>query len=446
MSRRDPVRRDVLVDAVWWQSGMHRLCWHALEDAERLAAVVRMLLGQDGPEPDVLAVARDSIEAVRAMLSPDRRQRWSQLRALWHQHGPDTVAPDQRVGIPNPLWDRLLTRVGASQRAKRIRLDAGGRSFPRGVCAGAYHEWWGWPDAVGAAYDDRLWAWGIVQTSARANTDLTALSPRLAWRSDGARWYVHPLLASTVAAARDLDAPPRLEDGPGYLLACIVDGIAELLGQDVYTGRDLAVLWGTMLLPLLALTTERAHAPALQDEDCEPDYMQMLPFYMLHPRVQSAIVVLDHLCTLLVAGDDATLHMLLADIGRIDADICLPAQCIEEHTYALIEDIATSALRRRATMRWNSGFGFKLFRNLLREVLSRKPSQFSRCWDQAVHGEPTEAAASEQSPAGNLAHRLREALGTALWYPGRPPYPGGPAAQQIVDLVWLRWTDRDFLV
>lgn len=439
----------------WWQPLEQRLQWRDVEDPAALGAAIRALLEDVGPEPHALAVPRTGIETLSAGLALERRERYAQLHALWALHGPASIAPDRRVAIPTRLWDRLLARLGVDARAVKYSwIDGEERRYPGGVSNGAWTEWWSAVDAPGATFDGHLWAWGVVQEAERPEIEpsIAALTPRVAWRSDGERWLAHPLLERAVAEGSRPGARPRLEDGPGYLLACIVDAIAEMIAQRSYTGRDLAVLWGTMLLPLLAPSVEAPrHATVRRPHDSageEPDYMQMLPFYLLHPRIQAAVIAIDQLCTLQLAEDFDALLEVLDHVDRAAAEEPAPGGTSPATaTQALIRDLARRALHRRANVQWDSGFGFKLFRSLLRDVIDVPPAipatRWAQRWDRAVHGQMDPG--TEQHSAGSLGHRLREALGTALWFPGRPPYPGGPVAQQIIDLVWLRWTDNNFL-
>jgi hypothetical protein len=261
---------------------------------------------------------------------------------------------------------------------------------------------------------------------------------------------VHPLLAR-VADERGAHAGrPRFEDGPGFLLACVLDALAELMPVSAFTPRDLAVLWGSLLLPLLA--PSRLLPPG-DDHDgvgsndaalAEPDYMQTVAFYLLHPRSQRLIVVLDQLCTLLVAGDTDTLAEILQLLDR-------EPHPVEVGVRRLVADMVSGAHHRHAADGWDSGFGFRLLRSVLRAAVppldsgDGDSSGFVPLWDHEVHGPPPGVRGSEHG-LGALAERLREAMSTALWFPGRPPYPGGPAIRQILDLVWLRWTNRYWLV
>lgn len=450
-AREVAVRGDMTGERVWWLPGSARLQWRSLDDVEVLGAVIRDLLALDGADPDVRAVARSALAGLSGELAPSGPRRWQRLRDLWMRHGPETIAPAERVGIPHRLWDRLLRWLGMEAAHRDGRALVGGHGpGALGVDLGHAIEWWGLPEASGAAHDNRLHAWGAVEIVRPGEPALVELSPRLAWRSDGDRWHPHASLARAVRALRATRAPPRVDAGPGYLLACIVDVVDTLTRGSRYTDRDLAALWGTTLLPLLALTVEREPAAGPPDPAIgEPDYMQTLPFYLLHPRVQASIAVLDHLCTMLMAEDHASLGELLVALGRAAPDQPVSVRSsgdIAGRILALIGDIAERALHRRAASRWNSGFGFKLFRNLLREVLAEEPGCFCRIWDRAVHGSPQQAArGGEATLDGNLTLRLREALGTALWFPGRPPYADGPVAQRVTELVWLRWTDERFL-
>ncbi|WP_428268677.1 hypothetical protein [Haliangium sp.] len=432
--------------------------WRSLDDIGTLGAFVRDLLDPHAPEPAERGVARTALAAVTAELSPRRRDRWAQLRSLWGSHGPDTVSKLHRVGVPLRLWTQIARTLGPAP-ATEPRLVGADQAPPQGIDLGPVVEWWGAPEHPGVSYEHRLHAWGMVQVIEDrsrvrpcdpASLPLTALSPRLVWRSDGGRWQLHPLLARALAAAPAARDQPRLGDGPGFLVACIADALYELTQTGRYTARDEAALWGMTLLPVLALTCEGPPVPAARLRPPpslgEPDYMQLLPFSLLHPRVQRTIMVLDHLCTTLMSEDYPALGDLLQALDRVpDGGPLTPAR-IATGIDALVVDIARRALHRRASARWNSGFGFKLFRNLLRDVFIGDAAEFSRRWDRAVHGELDVPERDPSTPSpGHLAHRLREALGTALWFPGRPPYPGGPATHRVAELVWRRWTAPGFL-
>lgn len=457
-----------LQQAPWWQHAPAQTPWQSVQDASGLARSIACLLAHDAPEPDLLLIPRAAVSELEACFGAvpaaarTRLERDQRLHALWLRHGPDTVLPAQRIGVPARLWDRLLDHLGARKLPGRRCWQKTAESdeiLHQGVTTGACMEWWGLPALPGATYDDRLWAWGAVQPLPAARShELGELSPRQVWRSDGSRWHVHPDLARALATTDTPGLLPRLADGPGYLLACIVDAMAELLGGCSYTSRDLSVIWATMLLPVLAPSVEIDRMPALGALDAglhaAPDYLQTLAFYMLHPRAQTAIVVLDRLSTLLVAEDHDTLAQVLCQLAP-PAAWAPAAADIPSAVYRLIGQVAEQALHRRASARWDGGFGFKLFRKLLRDVLvtaapvPAPPDEapaFARRWDAAVHGPAGDASSPDEGPGcGALAQRLREALSTALWFPGRPLYAGGPVAQQILDLAWMRWIDDDFL-
>lgn len=460
-----------LQHAPWWLHAPTQRYWPQIDEPAALAGMVRALLDREGPAPAALTVARAAMAELETCFAGPRAERDERLRALWLRHDPTTIAATQRIAVPIRLWERLLDRLDAGKTSiRRCWLSTSEQEgmFHQGVALGTTTEWWGLPEAPGATYDDRLWAWGAVQQADDDADSLGALSARLVWHSDGRRWHLHPRLQRTLRARAQSghQCLPRLADGPGYLLACIVDAMAEILGTAAYTSRDLAVLWATMLLPLLAPSIEldgkvrpgTGHGTGRGDLGAPsappdallggaPDYLQTLPFFMFHPHIQSAIVVLDRLCTLLLVEDHAGLHQVLAHLGRADDSAGaisgdIDPVAIRAATFGLITDMAEQVLHRRAAARWDSGFGFKLFRKLLRDVLSAGAVGFARQWDAVVHGG---AAPAPGHDVGALAQRLREALSTALWFPGRPPYPGGPAVQQLLDLTWLRWTDEDFL-
>jgi hypothetical protein len=464
------MREPVMVRAAaWWFSQHERLQWRQLDEPEALAAGAAAVLAESTPDPP-LRIAAPAVSDLRAALPADRCARYAALREIAAAHGPRGLDAGTCAGIPHRLWLCLLERLDidpatpATPATAPTRTGAAQRDTApaHGGSIGAWIEWWGLPAHPGACYDGRLWAWGAVQ-AARPEADdevwarrapaaeLARLSPRVAWRPvpgaapDGARWHVHPLLARVAGEHGARAGRPRLEEGPGFLLACILDALAELLPVAAFTPRDLAVLWGSLLLPLLAPSrllppgdgrdAGRGDAAVL----AEPDYMQTVAFHLLHPRSQRLIAVLDQLCTLLVAGDVDPLAEILRLLGR-------EPRAVDAGVRQLVADMVSGAHHRHAAEGWDSGFGFRLLRSVLRAAVPRDHdgADFVPAWDREVHGPPPGPRGAEPG-LGALAERLREAMSTALWFPGRPPYPGGPAVRQILDLVWLRWTNGQWL-
>lgn len=417
-----------MIEAPWWIENHPTRLFFALHDDAELARTLAALLDPEAPDPPPMLVAEAGVQSVLNMLPTRPSERNAQLRALASRHTFDTVNSSYTVAIPPRLFERLLDRAGVT-RAPLAHLSADEGLLPIGAIRGECTEAWGLPGAAGAAYNDALWAWGAVREQGRAVP--ATLSPRLAWRRGPAGWRVHPTLADAVSA---MPEPPRLDEGPGFLLACVLDAVAELARGEPLTGRDQAVLWGTLLLPTVALSRLWPDGLALPvAAERAPDYAQMWPFYLLHPRVQAAVLVIDRLVTLQLSEDHAALHRLLAALGRAPST---PQAAV----YDLVAALAERVMHRNAAERWDSGFGFRIFRGILREVLAGGPERLAGLWDDALHAEPE----GDDSAVGQLAERLRESMATALWFPGRPPYRGGPVAEQLVDLVWLRWTDPLF--
>jgi hypothetical protein len=336
-------------------------------------------------------------------MTADPTARWRHLRELWHAH--DAALDDTVVGLPPRLWTRWGRDDGA------VPMVRGGRVV--GASHGEHHEVWGDGRAPGAAYAKRLWGWGTVDLRPAA---------RAAWTAEAGRWL--PLLPT--------DERPRVADGPGFLLVCLVDAVHELIAHASPTDRDLAILWGTLLLPVLALG-RRGTAP-LHLDDGLPTYVLSWPFHLLHPRAQVAVLVLDEVCTLATTDDHDGLSRVLVDAGLADPGDGAAAR--DRALVRLLEGITRRALRKRAADRWDSGFGFRLARRLMRQT-----DPTPGAWDEALHG----ALAVVDEGPGDLAKRLRDGLRTGLSAPLSGPDPSGTAAAQVVELTWSRWTDPLFL-
>lgn len=372
-------------------------------------------------------------------------ERRRQLQELAARHSAASSPVHLGVAIPPQLWDRFLERAGQRLTAGHRRWGLGAEEeglVHLGFDRGPSVEWWGLSAWPGGMYDDRLWAWGAARENAGPRRlGLGGISPRLAWRSVEERWLAHPLLR---AATSGMARPPRLAEGPGVLLAAIVDAVLELVSGVPLTGRDRAVIWGTQLLPILAQTRllgpEEEHAGVAQMlGDQPPDYLMTLPYYLMHPRIQTALHALDRLCTLVLSEQWGDVSVACVEAG-FPPTSQHPSD-VGRAMASLLDALAASALHRRAADSWDSGFGFRLFRALLREV--QASDSFAEAWDAFVQQDPAQAHA--EGTLGALALRLQEALGTGLCFPGRPRYPSGPAAQQLLDMVWSRWTDPRFL-
>ncbi len=461
-------------DTMWWQRQHALLAAWRSGDIGSLTDSLRAVLTRKAAV-SAYPITGAAISEIVAQFSDHDETRYQQLRTLWRDHELVLAGPQQRAAIPHGLWDKLLAQLGFERQVPESRwIDARSRAdqaFHHGAQSGPWTEWWGWPHEPGAYYDNRLWAWGAVTTEEQctdrghASTDLAAFSPRLAWRPNYGRWVLHPLLTRYIPAVKGANNAmmlPRLHDGPGFLLACIVDALYEMQRNPTFTGRDRAVIWGTMLLPVIApsIEIEGAHLGAQGASNHEgtsgplPDYAQMLPFFLLHPRIQHALLALDQLCTFYISGDFCAMEALLRDLER-DLPACPDSQMVCTEVMSLIVELGKHANHRRGARDWDSGFGFRIFRKLLRDRLPEKSCitatipdlhTFATDWDQQIHGSPPDIAnVSERARVGAHAQSLREAMSTALWSPGHPRYPDGPVAQQIIDKVWLRWTDDAFL-
>ncbi len=398
----------------------------ALDDAGQLGQRLAALAESDAHDPPTGEAAS------RALLGDGRAPSLDGLLRLVASHGPETVPEGWRLGPPPRLWERLLRAAGVRPGpGETLWIDEERQGLPAGWRGPAHSEWWASPAHPGASFDGRLWAWGCVDEHAPATAALAALSPRALWRSDGHAWRTHPV---ALAAVRDLgQARPRIEEGPGFLLACVVDAVGDLAGTVDLSERDRATLWGALLLPLLAPSHAGGPPRGTAVSEPPPDYQQLVAFALLHPRMQEAIAALDRLATILAMEDWHAAAALAAAAGAPRAG------GLRAGMLRLGEALAAAMLRRDAAAGWDSGFGFRLVRSVLRDVFGEDPGDFAARWDAATAGPPGVPG------VGSLAERLREALSTALGFPGRPPFPGGPAAAQLVELTWARWTDPTYL-
>lgn len=392
-----------------WIDPRPELDWRRLRRVSTAAGVARWLRDPGADEP--AARPRQDLEALVGRL---REQGDGALREVAAALDPSGLGDGDRVGVPPRLWDVLLRAQGVEAPGPHRLAD---EALHAGARRGACEEWWGRAGTPGAAWDDRLWAWGAVAETGEPG--LAELSPRLAWRG-GDRWHAHPALDGTSV---------RAGEGPGFLLACCLDAIASLCAEHPLTGRDKAVLWGTVMLPLLALgAAEEPGAPELGEALERPaDYAQQLPFHLLHPRAQALIALLDQVATW-SAADDPHLELWLDELGY-------------ERLQDALDGLLAVVMHRKAGQQWDGGFGFKMLRGLLRETLG---DDFEANWDEALHS-PVEGGDRGDTAVNELAVKLRGAFKTALAFPGRPPYDGGPAARQLCDLAYLRWTDELFL-
>lgn len=318
-------------------------------------------------------------------------------------------APEAWIGLPPRVWENLLTRASIPAPAVAHRWigdrEAEG-TWHDGVTSVGGTEWWADPRRIGACYGDRLWAWGTVQ-----GREL----PRCGWNGQ----TPNPVLKALV----DRVSPrPLIDRGPAHLLACVAEGCWQLSRDRSLTHRDAAALWGGYFLPLLAPALPVSKPPA-DAMAVPPDYALQLGFHLLHPRARVAVLLMDQVATWADSGDLQALSGVLGD------EVTSPDDAVAR----LLEPVARAALARRAAAGWDGGIGFRLLRRVLRAI--DEAGDRARAVDDAFHG--------HGAPVGPLADRLREAFGTALTYADRPKK--GAATHMLVDLVFLRWTDPDFL-
>jgi len=334
-------------------------------------------------------------------LPTDRADRLRVVNALGDRLNQLPPPPGARVTLPPRFRSALLAHLNRAEPRLENRWMPGRQEdgFPRdGVGNRDASEWWGDARQPGSVYGERLWAWGSVS------------GPGLGWRWEEG---FHPTDALGAFAAKYAG----IQRGPGFLLACTLDAIAELVGEVSLTHRDAAALWGGFVLPLLAppLVVER---PDVAPDTA--DFERQLAFRLLHPSARAALCVMDQLATWGDAGDVSALSVV---IGEPVSD---PAVAVGE----LIGRIGRAALRRDAADRWDGGLGFRLVRRVIREI-DAAPDQAGAI-DTALHGRDTPDAMP-----GPLATRLREAFGTALT--AAESKSPGAATLQLVDLIWLRW-------
>lgn len=404
----------------WWLPPGARSSWVTASDPVALGHFLREVLGDAPPGWRTTQVTTDALSLLEALGTCSAGAREPALRALERDHSTPPFA-DAVAGLPPALWDLVLRAHGLSLPAGvRLWTDPVDRAAsPHGVQRGNCQEWWDAGDGVsGAVYDERLVAWGRVVVVGDA-TRLEEVSPRQAWRARGGWWETHPALAEHLPGSRR---------GPGFLLACIVDGVGALLHQARRRPkpRELAAIWASLFLPAVAPAVWTPTPPEQPGFSHEPDYAVGLAFHALHPRLQRLVLATDRLSFLIEEGSAVAIRQVLDAAGRPcreagdDAARHAARVLLTRQAEALLEDRAAAQL-------FDSGVGYKVLRDMMRH-LDELPEQF---YPEASEG-------AQYSP---IARRLRAALGMALARSGTEQ----ALASQLAELVWVRWCDPDFL-
>jgi len=244
------------------------------------------------------------------------------------------------------------------------------------------------------------------------------------WRSNGCTWELDPQVA---AAATTLPRPPRIEEGPGFLLACVVDALGQQIQGRCVTDEEQKFFWCTLLLPLLA---PARRADAVRTAFGLKNYQQEFAFSLLPPRLQSSIEALDQLSTLLALEDWQTATLVLQAAG-------MPTEDIKAQFQHVSDGLVAQLIRPDPSEAEGYAFGFRIVRQVLHEM-SEGGGLMLR-WMQSPN------SVQSKGEIGPLGKRLRASLSMALTFPERPPWPTDQAATQLMADIWDRWTDPHFL-
>lgn len=244
------------------------------------------------------------------------------------------------------------------------------------------------------------------------------------WRSNGCTWELDPQVA---AAAANVPRPPRIEEGPGFLLACVVDALGQQIQGRPVTDDEQKFFWCTLLLPLLA---HARRADAVRTALGLKNYQQEFAFSLLPPRLQSSIEVLDQLSTLLALEDWQTAAVVLQAAGVKEGTI-------KDQLQHLIDGVTAQLMHTDPSEDEGYAFAFRIVRQVVHEM-SEGGGLLLR-WMQSPN------STQSQGEIGPLGKRLRSTLSMALTFPERPPWPATPAATQLMTDIWERWTDPNFL-
>ena len=285
-----------------------------LDDVDTLLKALRRF---DPRDPSVdLRDGRNPIEFTRWALAsfPASDPRAALVGRLKPHRAPpgDRLGAGFLAGFPLELWAHLARRI----RRPEAHFDgaapgawAAGESAALGV---RYHlrpprgvEGW-----RGVPYGrDLLHAWGLLAVG------WPGAHHRAVWVAQGEEWAVDPAVWAVVddiadARERDLVAD-HLPLGPQYLLACVIEALVKVAAhQERLSGRDRAVFWGLLALPVLALTRRAGEPPAGGHE--RP--LQALPFFCHHPFDQALLLALHRLADRWRSLSDEALVAFVGDL------------------------------------------------------------------------------------------------------------------------------------
>ena len=427
--------------ALWWRSAESGFA--VFRGRTELTAVLRALLSSQDAPTSWLDDGPSASSELAYILALNRLERRQALRALWQRHGPESLSADVRTGVTPALWQRFLALLGEPPSSGELDADR-----PRAFRYRA--ERWS-RHSPGAVHQRALWAWGQVQAEQHTpGIPLRDLSPRLLWRSDGRCWQIHPAMAkaldrtarSGAGALHDGRPLPVLTAGPGFFLACAIDAMAEMVsGKEPVSGQELAIFSGTILLPTIGLTRAvgdiSEQISAKRGAGDLEDNVQTLFFHLAHPRVQMTVWAIQRVCDGLLIDDQDGLRRLLVALGRAQPPDDDETTLVERVRRALV-DTVERALLRPASERTKDGYGFRIVGQALQAALTVQSRPLPMSTLRAMTGV---SATGVQV----FVARVRAAISDALGAEATLSPAGERARRQLEDLIWLRWTDPEFL-
>lgn len=393
----------------WW---MTTPAWFATDLPRDAVSLLSVVVDRAAPT-DFLRNPSAAVAYVAEGATASDGPSW--LEAVAVAHRTETLPLGFSAGVPWRFWEKLLAESGVSgDPAQELTAPALLTEDlpPPGVRRGGAREWWGLVASPGGRHGGQLWGWGRAE--AVGAPTLSGATPRLVWTARG----VHPQLASVAVGP--------MEEGPGLLLAVIVDAIGHLTRRAVLSARDRAMLWASLLGPALALTSDVPTNPAaLSATEVLPRYQALWAFHCLHPRDQLAVVALDALATAVAGQDDAALDRAAVAVG-------VSPEPREDRVARILAEVQGCLHHRKAADAWDGGFGYLLVRKLIDAIVA-DPSPSTV--DRLLHG--------EEEGGDDYEARIRHAFAQAM--SARPEGAPTSATSQLIDLVWAKWTDPDFL-
>lgn len=187
------------------------------------------------------------------------------------------------AGLPVPLWEKLLQKLGLS--AEPLRINSAGCCVGRAVET-EREGWFGREQLIGARFpesESRLCAWGAVTQSDR--TPFEQWSPRAIWRVQSG--YHSP---PRPGAPDDLGIRAALERGPAHLHQSVLKVLNEpefvsSPGAGPLYREQRCCLAALFLLPSQTIAREPQTEPQAVPEWM--DWACLLPFYALDTRLQA---------------------------------------------------------------------------------------------------------------------------------------------------------------